>query len=208
MPSRSRTNDHPAREPPLPFQPPPFPVTVRMRACAGEQGVWRGVGEGGQFWQKAPNRTTPKHSTIHDGYVTSRDIHHDQKGEPFPCSPKAGARKFAKRLTQENEKGRPWREIADDFPMLYADGKPIVKAGTLSRIAKEKGEYMPSKKEILAALGLYKPRLPYPRPSWLFKWYHKPKEERYEVMKSHVEKDHEEQRRQKKETRKILEWLQ
>ena len=62
------------------------------------------------------------------------------------------ARKLAKRLIQENEKGRPWRKIADDYPMLNKDGKPIVKAGTLSRIAG--GGYMPSKKEILIALGL------------------------------------------------------
>lgn len=111
------------------------------------------------------------------------------------------ARKIAKRILAEHEKGRSYRAIVEqDFPS--------VKPGTLNRFAKSEGEWIPKSKEILAALGLYKPRLPYPRPSWLFKWYHLPKDERYDVIRSHVSGTDEEQRRQKKETRKILEWLE
>lgn len=112
------------------------------------------------------------------------------------------ARKIAKRILAEHEKGRSYRAIVEqDYPSI--------KPGTLNRFAKSQGEWIPKNKEILAALGLYKPRLPYPRPSWLFKWYHTPKDERYAVMKSHVENGHsdEEQRRAEKEIKGILEWL-
>ena len=44
--------------------------------------------------------------------------------------------------------------------MLGADGKPIVKPGTLNRIANEKGNWLPKDVEILVALGLKKVREP------------------------------------------------
>lgn len=168
---------------------------------------WRWGGGGGWTYEKPfqpiPGPTFANENHAHSCHVTACD----KKRRCKLSNSKGLARKLVKRLIQENEKGRPWREIAGDYPMLNADGKPIVKAGTLSRIAK--GKYMPSKENILAALGLYKPRPPYPRPSWLFKWYHKPKDERYAVMRSHVENGHddEERLRQKKETRKIMEWI-
>jgi hypothetical protein len=95
--------------------------------------------------------------------------------------------KLAKRILEEKAT-RTYRDIAaQDFPRR-ADGTQIVKAGTLNRIVKSKGKWLPKNKEILAALGLYKPRLPYPRPAWLYKWYRLPKDERHEVIKEHVEK--------------------
>ena len=60
-------------------------------------------------------------------------------------------RRFAKWLLRENKKGRSYRQIARDFA-------PIIKAGTLNRIAKTRGEYMPKDENILIALGLKKPR--------------------------------------------------
>jgi len=105
---------------------------------------------------------------------------------------------LAKRILEEKAT-RTYRDIAaQDFPRR-ADGTQIVKAGTLNRIVKSKGKWMPKNKEILAALGLYKPRLPYPRPSWLYKWYHMSKDERHNVIRSYLDK---------KETKKILEWLE
>lgn len=56
----------------------------------------------------------------------------------------AKAVKLAKRLNSDN---RSWREIALDYP-------PIVKAGTLNRIAKSGGAYVPQNQEICKALGI------------------------------------------------------
>jgi len=70
------------------------------------------------------------------------------------------ARKLAKRILRENKKGRSWRVIArEDYP--------TVKAGTLNRFAKEKGNYIPTDESILIALGLKKPRK---KRSILTKW--------------------------------------
>ena len=72
---------------------------------------------------------------------------------------KARARKLAKRILRNNKKGRSYRVIVrEDYPMLGADGRPIIKAGTLNRFAKGKGEWIPRDCEILFALGLKKPR--------------------------------------------------
>lgn len=65
----------------------------------------------------------------------------------------AKARKLAKRLKSDT---RPWREIALDYP-------PVVKPGTLNRIAKSGGAWMPKKDIILIALGMKKQ----PKPEWL-----------------------------------------
>ena len=102
------------------------------------------------------------------------------------------ARKLAKRLLNENSHGRTWRKIAEE------DYQNKVNYATLNRFAKSEGEWTPKDKEILAALGLYKPRAPYPRPAWLYKWYHMPKEERHNVIRKHLDA---------KETKGILEWL-
>lgn len=74
-------------------------------------------------------------------------------------SSKVSAKKLAKRILDENEKGRSYRTIArEDFPMIGVDGVPIIKAGTLNRIAKEQGNWLPKDIEILIALGLKKAR--------------------------------------------------
>lgn len=91
------------------------------------------------------------------------------------------ARNLANRLIQEHQKKRPWREIAqEDYP-------PIVKAGTLNRIAKSGGKWMPKNKKILAALGMCKQPPKYDRPAWLYKWYRLPVSERHDVMKKHID---------------------
>lgn len=102
------------------------------------------------------------------------------------------ARKLAKSLLNENSHGRSWRKIARED---YGD---TVNYATLNRFAKSQGDWLPKNKEILAALGLYKPREPYPRPSWLYAWYHMSKEERHNVIRSHLDKI---------DTKGILEWL-
>jgi hypothetical protein len=90
------------------------------------------------------------------------------------------ARKLAKRLIQENHNGRTWRDIASDYP-------GIVKAGTLNRIAKSGGKWLPKDKEILSALNLIKPRPKYERPEWMLKWYRLSKDERWKVIKDYLE---------------------
>lgn len=67
---------------------------------------------------------------------------------------KARARRIAKRILRENRKGRSYRTLArEDYPG--------VKAGTLNRFAKEKGDYIPADESILIALGLKKTRKPH-----------------------------------------------
>lgn len=65
------------------------------------------------------------------------------------------AERLAKRLNRQNQKGRSWRSIVSDYPA-------IVKAGTLDRIAKSGGAWLPKKKEILIALGIVVVRKPPP----------------------------------------------
>lgn len=84
---------------------------------------------------------------------------------------KARARKLAKRILRDNKRGRSYRVIArEDYPMLGANGKPIIKPGTLNRFAKGKGEYIPVEDAILMALGLKKLRNPY---AGLPKWFYR-----------------------------------
>jgi hypothetical protein len=60
------------------------------------------------------------------------------------------AQKLAIRLIREN-RCRSWRKIAkEDFP-------PIVKAGTLNRIANSGGTWIPKDEKLLRALGLIEP---------------------------------------------------
>lgn len=73
-------------------------------------------------------------------------------------SRKDQAVKLAKRLNSEIAKPRTWRDVARDYPA-------IVKAGTLNRIAKTNGAWLPKRKEILDALGLV--AHPEPLPEWL-----------------------------------------
>jgi hypothetical protein len=58
------------------------------------------------------------------------------------------ARKLAQELKARNALGEPWRAIAESFC------SPIVKAGTLWRIAAEAGEWLPKDRKILMELGL------------------------------------------------------
>jgi hypothetical protein len=90
------------------------------------------------------------------------------------------AKRLAKRLLNENARGRSWRKIARED---YGDK---VNFATLNRIAKSGGEWIPKNKEILVALGLSKPRSKFPRPAWLLKWYRLPKDERWKVIENYL----------------------
>lgn len=68
------------------------------------------------------------------------------------------ARKFAKRLNQKHAILHSWRLIAREYQT------PIIKPGTLNRIANSGGEWLPCDENILVALGLMKPRKPKPIP--------------------------------------------
>ena len=92
------------------------------------------------------------------------------------------ARKLAKRIFSDNKKGRSYRVIArEDYPGL--------KAGTLNRFAKSKGEYIPKDKNILKILGLIKPRkfVKKERPDFMKTWSYLPVEERQKVIKQYLE---------------------
>lgn len=65
---------------------------------------------------------------------------------------KARARQLAQDLRTRNETGESWRAIAASY------GDPIVRPGTLCRIAKEGGDYLPDDRAILRALGLIEQR--------------------------------------------------
>lgn len=88
------------------------------------------------------------------------------------------ARKLAKRLNQEKQKNRSWRAIASDYPA-------VVKPGTLCRIAKSGGAWLPKDLEILMALGLVRERSPF---AILPRWFHQIPEalEFFKGQKEHV----------------------
>ncbi len=65
--------------------------------------------------------------------------------------------KLVQDVLSRNTSGESYRAIAASFPKL--DGRQIVKAGTLNRIVKTKGKYLPDDKEILTALGLRRERV-------------------------------------------------
>lgn len=71
---------------------------------------------------------------------------------------------------------RPYRDIAKDYPS-------IVKAGTLCRIAKSKGKWLPKDKKILIALGLIERKV---MPQWEKIWRHLPTEERHKVIQEYL----------------------
>ena len=64
-------------------------------------------------------------------------------------SRKIKAQNLDQRLNFEIARPRTWRDVARDYP-------EIVKAGTLNRIAKSDGAWLPKKHEVLSALGLLK----------------------------------------------------
>jgi hypothetical protein len=67
----------------------------------------------------------------------------------------ATVRALVAHLNDARAKGRSWGMIAMyDFPAVDKDGQQIVKRGTLCRIAKSGGEYLPKNAKILKALGL------------------------------------------------------
>ena len=70
---------------------------------------------------------------------------------------KGQAQNFANWLNSKHDSGMSFRAIAELFP-AREDGSQIVKAGTLDRIAKSGGAYLPKEREILEAMGLIKPR--------------------------------------------------
>ncbi len=57
------------------------------------------------------------------------------------------------RLQRQHDALKSWRKVAALYP-------PVVKAGTLNRIAKEQGGYLPDDRKILRALGLIERRKP------------------------------------------------
>lgn len=73
---------------------------------------------------------------------------------------KGKAQKLAKTLIRQNENGWSWRELAGFFPP-NPEGKCLIKAGTLNRIAKSGGAWLPKDEKILDALGLITRRSPY-----------------------------------------------
>jgi hypothetical protein len=70
---------------------------------------------------------------------------------------KARARKLANSLLRQN-KEIPWRDLAKTYG---------VAAGTLNRIAKSHGAWLPKDDCILIALGLTAPRKPHVKPELL-----------------------------------------
>jgi hypothetical protein len=63
------------------------------------------------------------------------------------------AKMLAKRLLDENGRGRSWREIA------RADYSNKVNFATLNRFAIHEGKWMPKDRRILKVLGLIEPKL-------------------------------------------------
>lgn len=91
------------------------------------------------------------------------------------------ARKLAKHIFSENKKGRSYRVIArEDYPGL--------KAGTLNRFSKSRGEYIPKDKNILSILGLIKvkEKKKIDKPDYIKAWDHLPREERHQVIKEYL----------------------
>ncbi len=75
----------------------------------------------------------------------------------------ARRKKFARSILRKSKK-RSYRCIArEDYPMRDENGKPIIKHGTLNRIATTKGEYFPTDERILIALKVIKPRRRHPK---------------------------------------------
>ena len=71
---------------------------------------------------------------------------------------KARARKLAKSLSDQNRSGVVWRDLKKKYG---------VAGGTLNRIAKSKGSWLPKDEEILKKLGLVTVRSPYAiMPRW------------------------------------------
>ena len=71
------------------------------------------------------------------------------------------AKDLAKYLNLRHAELHSWRKVAAEYH------SPLVKPGTLNRIAKSKGKYIPNDKSILAILGLLtEPEL---IPEWLKK---------------------------------------
>jgi hypothetical protein len=66
-------------------------------------------------------------------------------------------KKLARELLKENRKGRSWRTIAKQ------DFDNTVDQSTLSRIARNKGAWVPKDEGILFALGLAVPKAPKPK---------------------------------------------
>lgn len=64
------------------------------------------------------------------------------------------AKKLANLILRENKKGMSYRGIAGLCKMKNRDNSFILKAGTVNRFAKEKGNWIPKNKQILIALGL------------------------------------------------------
>lgn len=89
---------------------------------------------------------------------------------------KVRVQKLVNSIIEKHEK-RSYRKIArEDYPSL-------IKAGTLCRIAKSKGKWIPKNKRILFALGLIeKVKIP----QWIKTWRHLPTEERHEVIKEYL----------------------
>jgi hypothetical protein len=89
------------------------------------------------------------------------------------------AKKAALIILRRNRSGTSYRELGREYK---------VKAGTLCRFAKSKGEYLPKDKSILKALGLVHPEKPkQPKPDYIIEWDHLPREERHKVIRTYLD---------------------
>lgn len=83
----------------------------------------------------------------------------------------ARAKKLARSLLRENQRGRTWRTIARD------DYQNQIDQSTLSRIARKKGEWIPVSLDLQVILGLKKPCEPKLPPPPLPEWKKKIKKQ-------------------------------
>lgn len=89
---------------------------------------------------------------------------------------KKEAKKLANSILEKHE-NKSYRKMAkEDYPS-------IIKPGTLCRIAKSGGKWLPKNKKILIALGLL---YPVKMPAYIIKWRHLPTEERHKVIQQYL----------------------
>lgn len=76
----------------------------------------------------------------------------------------------------EKHARKSYRELAKDYPA-------VIKAGTLCRIAKSKGKWLPKSRKILLALDLL---VIVHVPLWMKVWKHLPTKERQQAIKDYL----------------------
>jgi hypothetical protein len=91
------------------------------------------------------------------------------------------AKALAERLLEEHSRKSYRRMAAEDYPGIAP--------GTLCRIAKSGGKWLPKDRRILIALGLKKPPEHRELPEWMKRWRRLPKETREAVIREAVNGD-------------------